>query len=379
VHSRWGVALHTDGVKDHDSQSSSPSSELQAVKEQGEALCSRLMPKVPIPKPLHQDTATEGTSRPSAWIPPRGQHTLAYLFELLNMITGLLSVLETAKIDLPHLLPVDALQDALQQVRAPLSEKNTIDAKKEKKKETCPTEGLFQLFSVQWLNASNLSVYEVILMRCGIVPPLQQSLGNSSSSSSSSSHQPPRWRHCATSRRIPFEPAIDRESGALFLGGGMGIAAAPKGVLCRKRQQMVTPVQRKWHVGGTSEVNLLCQLKLACLFVLLRLSTLPLVLAHSISHQNECLDAQSTSSLLSDDRTPFLVFHLNRNLDILYLVVLYTVRCELRSAGTCGVVVLSLRLPTSKLQQSLDQATAAIAPQAEVFLHQVCICMVCTG
>jgi len=38
------------------------------------------------------------------------------LYELLNMITGLLSVLETAKIDLPHLLPTDALESALQQV-----------------------------------------------------------------------------------------------------------------------------------------------------------------------------------------------------------------------------------------------------------------------
>ena len=110
------MALHTDDVKDLGSQSSSPSSELQAVKEQGEALCSRLMPKVPIPKPLYPDAATEGTSRPSAWTPPQGQHTLAYLYELLNMITGLLSVLETAKIDLPHLLPTDAMESALQQV-----------------------------------------------------------------------------------------------------------------------------------------------------------------------------------------------------------------------------------------------------------------------
>ena len=132
VHSRWGVALHTDDVKAHDastttssSSSSSSSSELQAVKEQGEALCSRLMPKVPVPKPFLGPSAA-GASRssfscssppaPAAWTPPQGQRTLAYLFELLNVITGLLSVLETAKIDLPHLLPTDALESALHQV-----------------------------------------------------------------------------------------------------------------------------------------------------------------------------------------------------------------------------------------------------------------------
>jgi hypothetical protein len=95
------------------------------------------------------------------------------------------------------------------------------------------------LFPFSCNNALILSVHQGILMRCAFVTLLQQSLG----SSSSSSHQP-RWRHCATPRRIPFEPAIDRESGALFLGGGVGIAAAPKGVLCRKRQTMATPVQR---------------------------------------------------------------------------------------------------------------------------------------
>ena len=134
VHSRWGVALHTDDIKAHDastSSSSSPSSassELQAVKEQGEALCSRLMPKVPVPKPFQDPSAAgagAGSARGSlpfssplipAWTPPQGQRTLAYLFELLNMVTGLLSVLETAKIDLPHLLPTDALMSALHQV-----------------------------------------------------------------------------------------------------------------------------------------------------------------------------------------------------------------------------------------------------------------------
>jgi len=43
---------------------------------------------------------------------------------------------------------------------------------------------------------------------------------------------------------------MDRESGALFLGGGVGIAAAPKGVLCRKRQRTATPIQGKGSAKG---------------------------------------------------------------------------------------------------------------------------------
>jgi len=95
-----------------------------------------------------------------AGAPVGGAPTLSYLFQLLHVITGAVSILETARADCPDLVP-DCL--SLNQ------------------------------------NAAGAGAGVVV-----------------------------------TSSRIPFEPAIDTESGAVFLGGGVGIAAAPTNVVRHK-------------------------------------------------------------------------------------------------------------------------------------------------
>lgn len=189
------------------------------VRLEGEALCLRLLPRVPIPRP---PTTTPPPKRAGApWSPPGGfrggggdgfggggggggavsscgapssqSGQLAYLFELLGVITGLASALQSCLADAPHLKPVELLEAALANRSGSGSEKGSGIGKDKK----------------------------------------GSGIGDGGTSSDGSGGSERReggggatWPACATARRIPFEPAIDRETGALFLGGGATVAAS---------------------------------------------------------------------------------------------------------------------------------------------------------
>jgi len=183
VYSDWGVAIHDDGAGERVSE----------VRQKGEALCRRLLPTVPIPSATTLTSASDVASKSTTdtptgdvWLPPsetkEGQ-TLTYLFELLKVITGLASIFESARIDHPTLMP------------------------------------------------SSLSAEVVDYLT------QQSHKGTPLSFSPKSSVE---WLKCSTPMHIPFEPSIDRETNAVFLGGGVGIRAAPCDVLKRKRRLSTT-------------------------------------------------------------------------------------------------------------------------------------------
>lgn len=191
VFSGWGVAIHEDGADANEDEGAR--AQRTAVRVEGEDLCRRLLPTVPIPAPPTTSQAPSGRSGTAeAWRPPKqsqARPTLEYLFQLLNVITGLVSVLETARAELPEALPSHLTARVLHAC---------ADGR-----------GGGSLFGTFTGKAE----------ACCVTPP-----------------------------RIPFEPAIDRESGGVFLGGGVGLKAAPRDVLRRKRATSAR------SLGGGGEV-----------------------------------------------------------------------------------------------------------------------------
>lgn len=124
----WSVAIHA----------SSGSKEAQDVARQGEILCQKLLPRVPIP-----------VSSPNHWRPPATADKLAYFVSLLRCAAALSSILLAAKRD-TDLVPYALLARFFE---------NTGDM-------------------------------------------------------------------CATPRWLPFEPAVDDQSGAAFVGGGVSVGGA---------------------------------------------------------------------------------------------------------------------------------------------------------
>lgn len=62
---------------------------IKQVRDEGEALCCKLLPSVPIPTPCDSELQ---------WMPPEECCTLQYLFELLKVVTGIATLFESARV-----------------------------------------------------------------------------------------------------------------------------------------------------------------------------------------------------------------------------------------------------------------------------------------